>query len=156
MAPAAYLYLFWIDTEGEAVPLFPWKPGRWGKRPDAEEKRDRLELPATLLKGLTLQTNTEGMETLVLLALADPLAAADDEVQRWFTGLGAQRPVQNRFAAVWFENGRVVENDHRRQRANFEVTDINDPVLRVQELLRERLGKRAAFTAAVSFAREHR
>jgi hypothetical protein len=156
VTPAAYLYLFWIDTEGQAVPLYPWKPGRWGTRPAEEEKREELELPANLGKGLALKTNTEGMETLVLLAFAEPLTAEDDEIKRWFAGLGEQRPVQNRFAAVWFENGRVVESDRGRQRVHFEITDINDPVLRVQELLRERLGKRAAFTAAVSFARERR
>jgi hypothetical protein len=154
--PEAYLYLFWIDTEGKAVPLYPWGPEEWGTRPAAEEKRDSLELPATLNKGLTLRTDSEGMETLVLLAFSEPLAASDEEVQRWFAGLGAQRPVQDRYAAVWFENGRVVENDRRRQRTHFEIKDINDPVLRVQALLRERLGKRAAFTAAVSFVRERR
>ena len=157
--PAAYLYLFWIDTEGTAVPLYPWKPGRWGTRPAEEEKRDQLELPPSPGKGLELKTNTEGMETLVLLAFAEPLKAGkegEDEVKRLFAGLGEQRPVQHRFAAVWFENGRELKGDPGRQRVHFEVTDINDPVLRVQELLRGRLGKRAAFTAAVSFARERR
>ena len=154
--PAAYLYLFWIGTDGEAKPVYPWKPGKWGTRPAAEEKREELQLPVAASKGLKLLDNTEGMETVVLLAFAEPLGAGDDEVKQWFAGLGEQQPVQNRFAAVWFENGHEVKGDPGRERSSFEVTDINDPVLRVQELLRERLGKRAAFTAAVSFARERR
>src|SRR5262249_21435455 len=33
----AYLYLFWIDTEGKTVPVYPWQPGKWGTRPAEEQ-----------------------------------------------------------------------------------------------------------------------
>src|SRR5262249_22655085 len=68
-------------------------------------------------------------------------------------GLPAQRPFQDAKSAVWFENGRIVTGDAARTRANFEESNIADPVLRVQGLLKERIGPHAAFTAAVSFAR---
>ena len=70
-----------------------------------------------------------------------------------FDGM-AQRPVQDRRSAVWFANGEVVRHDTRRQRSHFQVTEISDPVLRLQELLRDRLQPQAAFTAAESFARQ--
>jgi serine/threonine protein kinase len=159
--PAAYLYLFWIDTEGQALPLYPWKPpargeGGWHTRPAKEEPRAELELPKGATSGYTISGREEGMQTLLLLARPSPLPAEDEEVQRWFAGLPPQRPVQNALSAVWFENGKVVQDDARRKRQWFEETDIDDPVLRMQGLLRGRLQQHAAFTTAVSFARQGR
>jgi hypothetical protein len=156
--PAAYLYLFWIDTEGQALPLYPWKPptrdgGGWHTRPSEEERRTDLELPPGD-RGYTISGKEEGMQTLLLLARPTPLQADDEEVQRWFAGIKPQRPVQNPLSAVWFENGKVVQDDARRKRQWFEETDIDDPVLRMQELLRGRLQEHAALTTAVSFARQ--
>jgi hypothetical protein len=62
--------------------------------------------------------------------------------------------VQNPLSVVWFENGRVVQNDARRRRQWFKASQIDDPVLRMQGLLRGRLQPHAAFTTAVSFARQ--
>jgi hypothetical protein len=151
--PAGYLYLFWIDTDGAAVPVYPWKPGQWGTRPDQEQPLERLELPPQLTTGYTIDGDVAGMETLVLLVRPDQLSDDDASLRRDLSGLPAQRPVQNPQAAVWFENGRVVENDPLRQRANFEVKEINDPVLRLQDRLVQKLQPRGQFTAAVSFAR---
>jgi hypothetical protein len=151
--PAAYLYLFLIDTEGEANPLFPWEPGRWGSR-TTEAKRSRLELPLTADKGWTINGPGSGMWTLLLVARESPWDAADDDVRRLFAGLPPQRPVQDPRSAVWFENGQVVKNDAARRAVSFAETDIEDPVLRVQRLLREQLQPHAAFTAAVSFAKQ--
>jgi hypothetical protein len=155
--PAAFLYLFWIDTEGEAVPVYPWQPGKWGTRDRAKEKPlQRLELPPRLSQGYKIAGDQEGMETLFLLARPTPLSASDDELKRLLAGLEEQRPIQKRTSAVWFENGRVVENDVVRTRADFEVTDLNDPVLRLQERLQDQLGPLGKFTSAVSFARVKR
>ena len=55
-----------------------------------------------------------------------------------------------------FENGPVVRDDARRNRQWFEETDIDDPALRMQELLRGTLQGHAAFTTAVSLARQGR
>jgi len=155
VTPAAYLYLFWIDTEGEAAPVYPWDPAKgWDTRPAEEAPRDELGLPASETKGYTLEGNREGMETLLLLARPSPLGVGDAEVRRWFAGLVPQRPVQDARAAVWFENGKVVQHDARRRRRWFKESQIDDPVLRMQGLLRERLQPHAAFTTAVSFAKQ--
>ena len=135
--PAAYLYLFWIGTEGKVEPLYPWKPGHWGTRPAAEEKRDDLELPVLFGKGLTLVTNAEGMETLVLLARAEPLTAGDDEVKAGSRGWASSDRCRTSLrrcgsrTAAWSRATAAVS-------PHFEITDVNDPVLRVQELLRGR------------------
>jgi tRNA A-37 threonylcarbamoyl transferase component Bud32 len=154
VTPKAYLYLFWIDTEGQATPIYPWAPGQWGTRPAAESPRDQLALPASETKGYKIAGDREGMETLLLLARPSKLDADDAAVKGWFEGLQPQRPVQNALSAVWFENGQVVRNDSRRKRQAFEEGDIDDPVLRMQGLLRERLQPHAAFTTAVSFAKQ--
>ncbi len=152
--PAAYLYLFWIDSEGQAAPVYPWTPGQWGTRPAQEERVSRLDLPANPTKGYTIKGDQEGMETLVLLARDEPLPADEAALRGDLSGLPPQRPVQgDGCAAVWFENGRVVENDPDRRRRSFEVNDINDPVLRLQDLLQRKLQPQGQFTAAVSFAR---
>jgi len=151
--PAAYLYIFWIDSDGETAPIYPWQPGKWGTRPAAEEPVSRLDLPTRLTAGFTLTGKTDGMETLVLLARDTPLDADDTVLRGELAGLPKMNLVQNSQTAVWFENGRVVEDDANRQRAHFQIEDISDPVLRLQEVLREKLQPLGQYTAAVSFAR---
>jgi hypothetical protein len=155
VTPAAYLYLFRISTEGEADPVYPWQPGTWGTRP-AEAPRDELSLPPGADKGYTVKGDREGVETWLLLARPSPLDADDATVQGWFAGGRPQGPAQDARSAVWFENGRVVHDDPRLKRDPlvFGASNIDDPVLRMQDLLRERLQPpRAAFTTAVSYAR---
>src|SRR5207249_358436 len=131
----AYLYLFWIDTEGKAVPVYPWNPVvGWGTRPAEEQPLTTLELPPSAAQGYKIDGDQPGMETLILVARAEPLALTDEQVQLWFAGLPAQRPFQNPESAVWFENGRIVTEDDSRRTRGFEATDIADPVLRVQGL----------------------
>jgi hypothetical protein len=155
VTPAAYLYLFRISTEGEVDPVYPWQPGTWGTRPAEEAPRDDLSLPARADKGYTIKGDREGMETWLLLARPSPLDADDATVKGWFAGVRPQRPVQDARSAVWFENGRVVHDDLRLKRDPlvFEESNIDDPVLRTQDLLRERLPTHTAFTTAVSYAR---
>jgi serine/threonine protein kinase len=157
--PAAYAYLFWIDEEGSVAPLHPWQPprrggGGWHTRPAQEQTVSDLSLPALEWQGYTVQPGNEGMLTLLLLARPDPLPLDDSQVQRLFANLPPQRPVQKPRAAVWFENGKIVTTDPRRRQQWFEESVIDDPVLRLQTLLRDRLQAHAAFTTAVSFARQ--
>jgi serine/threonine protein kinase len=152
VTPAAYLYLFGIDTEGKVSAVYPWNPRTgWGSRPAREDLRENLSLPENKEVGWGFSGGKEGMETFLLLARPTPLDA-DDVVRGWFEGLPPQRPVQNARSAVWFDNGRMVEDDPRRTRANYEERPINDPLLRLRGLM-ERLEQHAAFTTAVSFAK---
>jgi hypothetical protein len=150
----AYLYLFWINTEGQVLPLYPWKPGKWGTRPAQEQPARDVSLPVNRTAGYEVKKDVEGMETLLMLARATPLPLDDAALQKLFAGIGQQRPIQDRRSAVWFENGKVVEGDPNRKRDYFDTeVGLNDPVLRLQALIEQRLQPQASFTSAVSFAR---
>jgi hypothetical protein len=149
----AYLYLFWVNTEGKAEPVYPWIPGKWNTRPQQEAPLTELSLPPEFNKGFPIKGDKEGMETLLMLARPTPWALSDEEIRQLFAGLKPQRPVQDRYATVWFENGKIVERDPERTRQQFDTQRINDPVLELQEVLLRRLQpEHAAFTSAVSFA----
>ncbi len=153
VTPAAYLYLFGIDTEGEATPIYPWQPKKgWGSRPAQESVRNVLSLPEAADTTWGFTGGKEGMETFLLLARPTPLEADDETVRGWFQGFPPQRPVPNARSAVWFDNGRMVEDDPRRTRAHYEERPVDDPLLRLRGLM-GRLQPHAAFTTAVSFAK---
>jgi hypothetical protein len=150
--PPAYLYLFWVDSEGKTVPVYPWTPGKWGTRPMQEQPLAVLSLPPTATKGYTISGMEAGMETLLLLARPDRLPLTDEQIRVWFEDMPPQRPFQKKGSAVWFENGGVVQKEGRRPR-DWEENQINDPVLQVQGLLQQRVGPHGVFNTAVSFAR---
>jgi hypothetical protein len=155
VSPASYVYLFLIDDNGEANPLYPWTPGKWDTRPPQEEPVTELSLPPRADKGYRINGDGSGMWTMLLLARATPWTVPDEEIRGLFAGLPPQRPVPNPRAAVWFEKGRVVKNDELRK-PQFVEEEIDDPVVRLQGLLRERLQPHAPFTSAVSFAKQNK
>jgi hypothetical protein len=57
-------------------------------------------------------------------------------------------------AVVWFENGAIVEKAREPERTfvSFDPKKIDDPVLRTQGLLREKLGPWFGWTRGVSYA----
>ena len=67
----AYVYLLWIDGQGQASPVFPGRPGRWERRGDKESPIAHLSLPEAADAGWPLK-GPAGMETLVLLARRAP------------------------------------------------------------------------------------
>jgi hypothetical protein len=155
VTPAAYLYLFGIDTEGKVTPVYPWDPHvGWGTRPVQESRREVLNLPETETEGWSFKGGKEGMEAFVLLARPTPLEADDETVRGWFKDVKPQKPVHNMRSAVWFDNGLLVTNDPGRTRANFNEREIDDPVLRLQKLLRELKQGKAPFTTAVIIAKQ--
>lgn len=149
----AYLYVFRIDTEGKASPVFPWQPGEWGSRPAEEKPLTRLSLPANPKKGWTMQGERDGMETWFLLARASRLPMSDADLQTLLSGLPAQRTVGSLSTVVWFDNGVIVKNDRKRDPLFFE-SDINDPVVQLLTTLQQKLQPQADFTTAVSYARK--
>ncbi len=77
----AYLYLFWIGSEGKVAPLYPWKEHDWSLRPETEEKVSEAELPSVLDDVLVIPESPPGLETLVLLAREDTPLPRDDEAK---------------------------------------------------------------------------
>jgi hypothetical protein len=104
--------------------------------------------------GWEMDEGTPGMETLLLLARESRMPNdIEDLLKSVNSGLGRQALQDDRTdAAVWFENGAVVAGETGRVPKKFDVTRIDDPVLRTQEVLRSKLGPHFACTRAVSFA----
>ena len=147
----AYAYLVWIDSQGVAWPVYPWPPGDWTSRPARETPRDRVALPEAADEGWPMH-GPGGMETLVLLARDEPLPA-EVRLETLLAGLPKQL-CQNPQALVWFENGRpvTVAEDRLRGPDFFDPLQIDDPVLRTQQLLRGRLAAHFPVMRAVSVA----
>jgi serine/threonine protein kinase len=159
----AYLYIIWIDSEGVPQPVYPWKPGEWGRPAGPEKPVDHLQLPEVAdgvvkgwnVKGWKVQ-GPPGMETLILLARESPLPAEVD-LRELFSGLPRQA-VQEPRALVWFADWKLVrrEDEHKDEHVRgpqfFDPQAIEDPVLQTETLLRQRLSRYFAMMRAVSFA----
>jgi serine/threonine protein kinase len=165
----AYLYVIWINPEGEALPIYPWKKGNWDQRPAEEKPLDRLRRPdAPIFWGLkqnwsvgaavgppiNLVKVLSGMETLLLLVREEPWPAGVD-LRQLMAGLPKQA-MQNPVAAVWFEDWQVVHGEPTREPNVFDERRHEDPVMKTQRLLRERLGSLCSYSRAVSFANQGR
>jgi serine/threonine protein kinase len=146
----AYLYLIWVGSDGKALPVYPWKAGDWSARVGAEHQTAALSLPERIDGGWELEGGP-GMETLVLLAREQPFPEGT-AIRDFFADLPAQRLQSNR-AIVWLNHGEVARD---RSPKFFDVKELNDPMLRTQRLLAERLKPHFPLIRAVSFANQSR
>jgi hypothetical protein len=149
--PAAYVYLFWVNSAGNAEPLFPWEGWQEIGQPREERPASRIGLPERANQGFKFRTPGTGLETLVMLARATPLTESAEAVRGWFASLPDGRPLPDRNYRAWFEDFRLVKGDPGR-RALFEREDLGLPAFRLQGALQPRLAGRAALIRAVSFA----
>lgn len=147
----SFLYLVWIGTDGAVSPVYPWATGDWSTRND-EVRRSRISLPEPADKGWPLAGDA-GMETLYLLARETPLPDEVD-LSDLFSDLPSQKLQDNR-AIVWWEQGQV-SKDPTRAPQFFILQEIDDPVLKTQRLLAERLKDYFPLMCAVSFANRGR
>jgi hypothetical protein len=148
----AYLYVLWIDTDGQVHPVYPWQPGHWDQRPAVEQPASRLRRPAAPDEFYEVPKGTPGMETLLLLARETALPETID-LRAELGPLPRQRE-QDLRAAVWFENGEVVHHEPPRRGMRFDAKKIDDPVLQTQQRIRTKLQPYFSYTRAVSFANQ--
>jgi hypothetical protein len=156
----AYLYLVWIDSDGEPQPVYPWRPGDWNHHPAAEQRVRHVSLPSNEGNGWPMKPGGAGMETLLLLARESPLPPGVD-----MKSLLANLPrssFQDLRSLVWFDDWALVQDEaanhaatgsHTRGPSFFEV-EVNDPLLKAQALLKERLARYFTMMRAVSFANQ--
>jgi hypothetical protein len=137
----AYLYLFWIGSDGKVGPVYPWKNGRWDARPEREEKRDRLDLPADADKAWEIPTGSPGIETLLLLVREQsPLPRRDEETLAELLSDARVSSSALIKDAVWLENGREITLDSRdRAMPGAKTRKSDDPVLRIRPLLSDKV-----------------
>ena len=149
----AFVYLIWIGSQGEVLPVYPWEPGDWNKLPQQPKPVDTLRLPETADEGWPV-TGAGGMETLMLLARESPLPP--NFKLRDLLGDLPQQSMQSNRSIAWFADGKLVlkPQDGSRERAPnfFNPQQIDDPVLRTQRLLQQRLSPHFTTIRAVSFA----
>lgn len=67
----AYVYLLWIEAEGNVIPVYPWADFDWTQRPEAEQLASRVSRPDGN-DGWPVG-GPAGIETAVLLAREEPL-----------------------------------------------------------------------------------
>ena len=105
----AYLYLFWISSDGKVAPLYPWKDHDWSQRPVEERKVKDAELPEIFDEVLEMPVSPPGMETLVLLAREEtPLPRGDeDKLAQVLAGASISSPL-DLDKPIWIEDGEEV------------------------------------------------
>jgi len=149
----AYIYLFWIDANGRADPMYPWDD--WDKVGTAMDEKPvtRISLPENPGQGLKFKPAATGLDTLLMLARQEPLKASADEMRLWFADLTPLHPLPAGWDTyrAWFDNFHLRKGDNLRA-PKFEQEGLGLPSLRLQGELRERLKDKAAMVRAVSFA----
>ena len=120
------------------MPVYPWVPGDWDKLPRQPKPVDTLRLPDAADEGWPM-TGAGGMETLMLLARETPLPA--NFKLRDLLGELPRQSMQSNRSIAWFADGKLVlkQQDQTRGPNFFDPQQIDDPVLRTQRLLQQRL-----------------
>src|SRR5262249_55964885 len=113
----AYVYLVRLESQGQAVPLYPWPDGNWADR-GQEQAVEHLELPEDVTKAAPLPDGPPGVEAILLLVRDEP-APADVDWKGLFAGLHAQGDLTEREQLAWLENGKVAQQKDLRKAANL-------------------------------------
>jgi hypothetical protein len=147
----AYLYIFWLGSDGKVGPIYPWAPGHWERRPAEEAKTDRLDLPPKTGEAWEIPSGDPGLEAVVLLAREDSPLPREMDLAKLLSGLLAQSgPTLDK--AVWIENGReVILDPQNRTAPSLKTRKTNDPVLRMRRLLQEKVLPLGDYSQAVLF-----
>jgi hypothetical protein len=163
---AAYLYLFWLGSEGKVAPLYPWKDHDWSTRPADEQKVTVAEVPKVEDDILTIPRSPSGLETLVLLAREDTPLPREEEEKLAQVLAGSPVPMSpGMSAAVWLEDGQEVAFEPTHAPRGGERGEIpmtrgipspktrksDDAVLRIRAILSNRLQPLGSYSQAVLF-----
>jgi hypothetical protein len=149
----AYLYVFWIGSDGKLGPIYPWI-SHHGDRPAQEVKTDRLDLPPKTDTAWEIPPGEPGLEAVVLMARAECPLPRDVDLAKLLAGPPApRRPSLEK--AVWIENGREVSLDsHDRAAPSTRTRKSDDPVLRFRRLLQDKVQPLGDYSQTVLFPNE--
>jgi serine/threonine protein kinase len=133
----AYLYLLWLDGQGQVSVLYPRQDGRFGSSPSGGTARDTVHSPEALDRGLRMK-GPGGLETALLLVRRKPLAPNIDLTA--LIGPLPKSPLRNELevAVRGFNEGQPVESLMALNRGidDVETAKIDDPLLQLMEKLR--------------------
>jgi hypothetical protein len=148
------VYLVWIDSAGEVMPMYPWIDGDW-KRRGPEEKAATFQLPP--INGewevWKMGPGKRGLETMVLLCRDDPLP--EDVDLKAILGRFGPQPLAGQDAGVvaWFENGTTVRDEPRRAPLARPVKGGN-PLERLNREVQRRVKGHFSYTRAITYGNE--
>jgi len=148
----AYVYVVWIDSQGEASPVYPWLPGQWTQPAKKVARVMQLALPEEADRGWEMKDGPSGMETLLLLARNTPLPL-EFKLEDQLSEL-PELTNQSSRALIWFADGVPISGPEDFLRApDFSAPQqIDDSILQVQRLIHEKLSSHFKLMRAVSFS----
>ena len=103
----AFVYLFWIDSDGQTTPLYPWdadhSKAAWAAPllKESATPTAQVHCPADSNRGFGL-LGAPGMQHVLLLARSTPLAAPEKSLQAAFANLPTS-PLTNRREVAYLE-----------------------------------------------------
>jgi hypothetical protein len=142
----AYIYLLWVDGKGEVFPLYPWNPNPEGKlvyrtlaAPPPPQVPQAVVFNPPRLKEWFRIDDTEGLDTMLLLARRTPLPA-DVSLARLVDKLPEARlgPLHE-FVVRGMDRGQPVEEVKQdvERRPKGEVEEMEDQLLQLMDPLKD-------------------
>lgn len=148
----AFLYLFWIGSDGKVGAIYPWTEGKWEQRPAREQKVKPVVLPAKTDQAWEVPAGSPGIETLVLLAREQTVLSQKDAQK--LSNLASKSKVSTSSLikeAVRLENGEITMDLHDRSAPSTKTRKSDDPVLRIRRLLSDQVQPRVDCCQALIF-----
>ena len=147
----AYLYVFWINSEGQISPVFPWKAGDWRRYPPDVQPVSSLNLPSAATEAWPITDGPSGMETIAVCVSNSPwdkddwskLAKLKLEPQTGPTRMHLLEWTNGELAVPELPRTRSVDLQH--------PTTLDDAVIENQQLIDETLGNSFALRYSMNF-----
>ncbi len=153
----AYAYLFWVGSDSQVTPVYPWEFGKWDSRDFSKEKKiEQLEYPEDIASVDELQGDDSGMETILLILRDEPIPQ-DEPVANWFKTLPKQDKITKDSYPQRFVNFQPLStNGETKRSAGGKTIKIMDPIDELQSKLKEVLAKKNIYCTTFSFPRENK
>ncbi|MGE0758764.1 MAG: serine/threonine-protein kinase [Pirellulaceae bacterium] len=101
----AYMYVFWVGTDGEVTPVYPGHPGEWNSWPETRPVR-AIQLPSEADAAWPVVPGAGGSETIIVAVTDQPLPRNADLESRLRQG---EPQTRHRWQSPqWFHNGRLI------------------------------------------------
>jgi hypothetical protein len=146
---AAFIYVVWIDSENNVIPLYPWKDRKWEERL-SETKQKELKVPGDD-ESYPIGAQPKGIESILVFVREDMLPR---DFERTLQGLPQHYPAPR----IWIEKhccmwskGKKTESESDTLAPGQPHNPI-EPIQQMQESIYEQVRTRFDDVRAVTFA----